>query len=103
VAKAVDILRRNFAQPVVLSNVARACGLSVRHFQRRFQHAFGFSPQEFLMKTRVSTAMELLEKTNFTASEIAVRCGFMDPSRFAEQFRARTGQSPIAYRRRLRG
>ncbi len=103
VAKAVEILRRDFAQPVVLSEVARACGLSTRHFQRRFQHAFGFSPQEFLMKTRVTAAMKQLEESNLSAAEIAASCGFIDASRFAEQFRARTGQSPIAYRRHLRG
>lgn len=103
VARAVEILRRDFAGPVVLRDVARACGLSMRHFQRRFQHAFGFSPQEFLMKTRVLAAMKLLEETNLTASEVAVRCGFGDGSSFAEQFRRRVGQSPTTYRRETRG
>ncbi len=102
VARAVEIIRRDFAGPVVLSEVARACGLSMRHFQRRFQQAFGFSPQEFLMKTRVAAAMKLLEETNLSASEIATRCGFVDGSSFAEQFRSRVGQSPTAYRSALR-
>ena len=102
VARAVEIIRRDFAGPVGLSNVARHCGLSVRHFQRRFQHAFGFSPQEFLMKTRVIAALKLLEETNLTAAEIAGRCGFVDGSSFAEQFRERVGQSPTEYRQALR-
>ncbi len=102
VARAVEIIRRDFAGPVVLSEVARACGLSMRHFQRRFQHAFGFNPQEFLMKTRVAAAMKLLEETNLSASEIANRCGFVDGSSFAEQFRLRVSQSPTAYRQTLR-
>jgi AraC-like DNA-binding protein len=99
VARAVDIIRRDFAGPVVLREVARTCGLSMRHFQRRFQHAFGFSPQEFLMKTRVAAAMKLIEETNFSVSEIGTRCGFVDGSSFAEQFRARVGLSPTEYRR----
>jgi AraC-like DNA-binding protein len=103
VARAVEIIRRDFAGPVVLSDVARMCGLSMRHFQRRFQNAFGFSPQEFLMKTRVIAAMTLLEETSLTASEIAIRCGFVDASSFAEQFRARVGQSPTTYRHAMRG
>lgn len=98
VARAVEILRREFGGPVVLSDVARRCGLSMRHFQRRFQNAFGFSPQEFLMKTRVIAAMKLLEETNLSALEIAARCGFVDGSAFAEQFRHRVGQSPTKYR-----
>jgi AraC-like DNA-binding protein len=102
VARAVEIIRRDFAGPVVLSEVARQCGLSMRHFQRRFQHAFGFSPQEFLMKTRVAAAMKSLEETNLSASEIAIRCGFVDGSSFAEQFRERVGRSPTAYRQHVR-
>jgi len=102
VARAVEIIRRDFAGPLVLGEVARRCGLSMRHFQRRFQHAFGFSPQEFLMKTRVIAALKLLEETNLTAAEIAGRCGFVDSSSFAEQFRQRVGQSPTAYRQALR-
>jgi AraC-like DNA-binding protein len=98
VARAVEILRRDYAGRVVLGEVARACGLSMRHFQRRFAHAFGFSPQEFLLKTRVAAAMKLLEETNLTAAEIASRCGFVDASAFAEQFRQRVGHSPTAYR-----
>ena len=103
VARAIEIMRRDFAGPVVLSEVARACGLSMRHFQRGFQATFGFSPQEFLMKTRVIAAMKLLEETNLSASEIAVRCGFVDGSSFAEQFRARVRQTPSIYRQAMRG
>jgi len=102
VARGVEIIRRDFAGPVVLSSVARKCGLSERHFQRRFQHAFGFSPQEFLMKTRVIAALKLLQETNLSAAEIAIRCGFVDGSSFAEQFRQRVGQSPTAYRKAMR-
>ena len=98
VARAVEIIRREFAGPVVLAEVARKCGLSMRHFQRRFQQAFGFSPQEFLMRTRVAAAMKLLEETNRSAAEIATRCGFVDGSSFAEQFRERVGLSPTGYR-----
>jgi len=102
VARAVEIIRRDFAGPVVIGEVARTCGLSLRHFQRRFHNAFGFSPQEFLIKTRCIAAMKLLEETNLSASEIAIRCGFVDGSSFAEQFGARVGQSPTTYRRGMR-
>lgn len=102
VARAVEIIRRDFASPVTLADVARECGLSMRHFQRRFQHAFGFSPQEFLMKTRVAAAMKLLEESSLSAAEIATRCGFVDGSRFAEQFRSRVGLSPLGYRQSVR-
>jgi len=99
VSRAVDMIRRDFARPLVIADVAEACGESLRQLQRRFHSAFGSTPQEFLIKTRVLTAARLLEETAVTASEIAQRCGFVDASAFASQFRQRTVLSPLAYRR----
>lgn len=98
VAKAVEILRRLYAGPLTIEEVARRCGQSVRQLQRRFQAAFGISPQEFLIKTRVLAAQRLLESTSRNASEIARLCGFADASRFSQHFRKRVGLTPTEYR-----
>jgi AraC-like DNA-binding protein len=102
VAKAVEIIRRDFSQPLRVEDVAASCGQSLRQLQRRFQSAFGISPQEFLIKTRILTAMRLLEETAQNSSEIAALCGFVDVSSFTQHFRKRTGFTPSAYRRSKR-
>lgn len=99
VSRAVEIIRRDYAQPLLVADVARDCGQSLRQLQRRFQSAFGITPQEFLLKTRVLAACRLLEETQAPASEVARRCGFVDHSSFTQHFRARTGLTPLAYRR----
>lgn len=99
VAQAVDIIRRDYSRPVVIADIARTCGQSVRQLQRRFQLAFGITPQEFLMKTRILAAMRLLEETTLTAAEIARQCGFVDASSFTQHFRRRLGCGPAAYRK----
>jgi transcriptional regulator GlxA family with amidase domain len=68
--------------------------------QRRFQSAFGITPQEFLIRTRVLEATKLLEQSALSAGEIATRCGFVDQSSFAQHFRKRIGSSPAMYRKR---
>lgn len=98
VSRAVDAIRNEYAKNVSLSALAESCGLTHRNLQRRFQTAFGISPQEFLIKTRVLAAMRLLNNTSLTASEIAGECGFVDASSFAEQFKRRTGMTPTEYR-----
>ena len=98
VAQAVEILRRDFAEPVVIEEVARACGQSLRQLQRRFQSAFGISPQEFLIRTRVQAAVRRLEETRLSVTEISQQCGFVDASSFTQHFRKRMGRSPAAYR-----
>lgn len=99
VAQAVEIIRRDFSKPLKIEDIARSCGQSLRQLQRRFQSAFGITPQEFLLRTRVLEATKLLEESALSAGEIAARCGFVDQSSFAQHFRKRTGSSPAAYRR----
>lgn len=99
VAKAVELLRRDYAKAILIEDVAKACGQSLRQLQRRFQSAFGISPQEFLMKTRLLAALRLLEETRLAIAEIAERCGFVDASSFTQHFRKRMGLTPVRHRR----
>lgn len=98
VARAVDIIRRDFAKPLRLQTVAESCGQSLRQLQRKFQSAFGVTAQEFLMRTRVVAAAKMLEETDLSSAEVAKRTGFVDASSFAVQFKKRTGTTPTAYR-----
>jgi AraC-like DNA-binding protein len=102
VAKAVEIVRREFAEPITIDKVARRCGQSVRQLQRRFHAAFGIPPQEFLLRTRILAAQRLLESSAAGAAEIARQCGFGDASSFSLHFRKRLGMTPTAYRARMR-
>lgn len=101
VAKAVEIMRRDYAKALNVADVARSCGQSLRQLQRRFQTAFGITPQEFLIKTRVLASMRLLEESSLAMSEIAERCGFVDASSFTQHFRKRLRVAPATYRRQL--
>lgn len=101
VATAVEIIRRLYNTPITVTEIARRCGQSVRQLQRRFQAAFGITPQEFLLKTRVLAALRLLEGTSLSAGEIAGACGFVDASNFTQHFRKRIGIAPRAYRARF--
>ena len=99
VSRAVEMIRRDYATPLTMGDVAEACFQSLRQLQRQFRSAFGVTPQEFLLKTRVLAAARLLEETSLAISEIAIRCGFMESSAFSLQFRKRTGVTPSNYRR----
>lgn len=103
VNKAVELIRSDYAKGVTMAQVAKYSGQSLRQLQRCFQSAFGVTPQEFLIKTRVLAAMTWLDETSLTAAEVASKCGFVDASSFAMQFKQRTGLTPRAYRQRANG
>lgn len=100
VSRAVEMIRKDYHRDIRIADVAQACGQSLRQVQRHFQSAFGISPQEFLIKTRVLAAARLLEETDLNAAEISHRCGFADASSFTQQFRTRMGMTPVSFRSR---
>ena len=60
------------------------------------EHARG----EYLTKTRLYEATELLTHTSLNVTEIAIRCGFNDGNYFGDAFRKEFGLSPLQYRKR---
>ncbi len=101
VARAVEIIRRDFAEPVSIAEIARTAGQSLRQLQRQFRSTFGVTPQEFLITTRILAAQRLLEESSLTITEIARQCGFVDASSFTQHFRKRVEKTPAAYRRHV--
>lgn len=83
-------------------SLAALAGLSLRTFIRRFQVATGYPPATYLQALRVEKARAALERGGESVSEIAWSVGYQDLSAFSRVFKARTGLSPGAYRRRFR-
>jgi transcriptional regulator GlxA family with amidase domain len=81
--------------------MAAKAGLGERTFLRRFHHATGLRPTEYLQHLRVGKAREMLELSSLTIDEIAWRVGYEDPGAFRKIFLRVMGLSPGEYRRRF--
>jgi AraC-like DNA-binding protein len=57
----------------------------------------GKSPLDFIKTIRLKRAAQLLEKSQFTISEIAYEVGFNNPKYFARTFRKEFGILPSEY------
>jgi AraC family transcriptional regulator len=100
--RAVQFIRDNHHLPLSLADIAAAADLSPFHFLRVFKTATGETPYRYLTHVRVERARRHLERGDLSVTEIAQACGFATPSRFASAFRAQIGQSPSAYRTKVR-
>ncbi|WP_395644686.1 helix-turn-helix transcriptional regulator [Terricaulis sp.] len=89
-------------QPPV-SEVARAAGLSEAHFIRLFGALFGESPHQCRIAARLDRARALLAGGEATVTMICFEVGFSSLGGFSALFSERTGMSPVAYRRKMRG
>ena len=94
----------NLDQPLTLSMIERASGLSARTLQQHFRQRFGCTPMQWVRLQRLDGAHRLLltGQGDATILEIALRCGFNHPSMFSRYYAERFGELPSATLRRVR-
>jgi AraC-like DNA-binding protein len=97
-ADAIATMRQNFAEPLRISQLAAASGMSLSKFERRMTAVLHLSPRQFLTRLRVEAAAERLRTTPQSLARIAVDCGFCDQPTFSRQFKATTGMTGSRYR-----
>ena len=103
IGRAVEFIRANFAADLSLDQLAGASGVSASQFGRAFRAQVGQTPYHYLVTVRVEAARGLLEHTALPIIEVALQCGFTQPSHFATTFRRVVGMTPREYRVAWRG
>ena len=94
----LDKIRKRPSEPWHVAELARLAAMSRRTFMRRFRAATGFSPADWVTRTRVDAARELLENTRLSIEQIAQRCGLGTPTTLRHHFRKKVGLNPTQYR-----
>ncbi len=92
-------LREHFADPVTLDQLSERFNINKYYFLKVFKNYTGFTPNEYVIKTRINRAKELLRTTDSPVYEIAAEVGIHNPSHFINLFRKNEGYTPQAYRR----
>lgn len=100
IAPALNVIGRDFARPLTLAQLARACRTSDLGLRRLFQRALGQPPKRYLLRYRVQQAAAAL-RADLTrpVTDVAFSCGFESLSAFNRHFRAELGAPPRAWRR----
>lgn len=100
--KSVDYIRRNYGESVGVADIAKALGCCDRSLRLHFRNSLGVGPLEYLQRYRLARAKELIEYSDYSLKEIAVRVGFKNVQHFTRLFAGSEGNSPGAWRQRYR-
>lgn len=100
-ARAREAMHDEFAEALRLEALARAAGLSEKHFRRLFARAYGETPGRFLARLRIARAKDLLAR-GASVTEACMGVGFSSLGSFSAKFAGQTGRSPRAFQRELR-
>jgi AraC-like DNA-binding protein len=96
---AMRMIETGYQERLRAADLAKACGLDVFAFSRRFHSHSGFTFREFLVRLRLSKACQLLRQPGASVTRVGLAVGFGDASRFAQLFRRHLGVSPSRYAR----
>jgi AraC-like DNA-binding protein len=90
-------------EEIDLHRVASAVGLSAFHFLRVFSAALGVAPHQYLVRSRLRRAAQLLADEERAVTDIALDVGFADLSNFVRTFHRAAKVSPRDFRKAARG
>lgn len=88
-----QLLRQHLDEELPSDTVARRLAVSPATLRRRLAAA-GVSLRGLRAEERMSLARTLLAKPGAQVAEVALRCGYRSPSKFAKQFQRFSGELP---------
>ncbi|MGR3837868.1 MAG: GlxA family transcriptional regulator [Cognatishimia sp.] len=96
--QAISLMAAHLEQPLPIGEIARECGQTQKALEQRMQATYGASPRTIYRRLRLNHARKLSQESSLSVREIALRCGYDDPSAFTRAFRAEFGTTPRAMR-----
>lgn len=98
--KMLSYIHENYMKNILLRDIAAKANVSEGECCRCFKELIQESPNQYLLGYRISRAVELLNHTELSVTEIALQCGFNDTSHFIQYFKKRTKLTPNEFRGR---
>ena len=97
-----EYIDAQYGQPLAVAQLAAALQMDPSTFSRALRAATGLPPYAFLTRRRMQWACAQLAQGH-NVTEVALACGYANPSKFSAAFRRVAGCSPSAWAAQHRG
>lgn len=99
IAEICDFLTSDLKTRHSIEELASLFHINQTTLKTTFKKVYGMPIGIYMKKFRIQKAIELLEETNYTVSEIACSLGYENQSKFSQAFKDITGFLPRDYRK----
>ena len=96
---AIEFLTNNWNTEFNIADLSKHCCVSESTLYHLFRRELGQTPIAFLNSIKINVAIELLENTNHSISDISGKVGFNSENHFRKVFSSLTGTTPLKYRK----
>ena len=94
IAKALDWLRKYFAEGFMVEELARQAGMSPSSFHQHFRYVTGMTPIQYQKRIRLQEARRILLVDSLDIGEAGFRVGYQSHSQFSKDYRQYFGRLP---------
>lgn len=101
ITKAIAYINENLTEQITLENICDSVHMSKYYFCHSFKSVMEMTVMEYVLKTRLTAAKNLLINRQLSISDISDTCGFSSASYFCQAFKNATGVTPNQYRKNL--
>lgn len=95
----MDYMKEHYAENISLAETARICGYSEAYLSRMFHKYTGQTFTEYKQILCLEKAIDLLETTNKSLTEISYETGFPNVKSFRKAFKEVMGKTPFEYKK----
>lgn len=102
ILKTIDFINENFRQSISLTQISDIVGLTPQYLSSLFKSEMKIGINEYISRSRLLYAEELLKNTKMSVTEICYECGYGNYSHFLRMFHNLYGISPNTLRKKTR-
>ena len=99
----IEYVREHSAEKITNISLGKHFGFHPNYLSTLIKRYTGMPLHNYLLRLRLSHALELLTQTTLSVGEIAEEVGFADIYYFSKYFKESFGSSPMEYRRQNAG
>ncbi len=97
--RAINFMQINYADKILLKDIASAACLSLYHFSRQFKRHTNFTCLEYLTQIRINKVKEMIRDNHRSITWICFEVGFESLSQFERVFKRIEKITPSQYKK----
>lgn len=91
-------IEADLTREIDFKQIAQQQGITMTYFREIFKEITGLTPVDYINRSRVLFALELLQTTDLSVAEIAMRSGILDANYFSRLFKKIVGYPPSYFK-----
>jgi len=95
IARSIDWLKGNYAQPLRIDDLAAQVNMSISTFHHHFRALTAMSPLQYQKTLRLNEARRLMLAERLDAATAAFQVGYESPSQFSREYGRLFGAPPL--------